>query len=63
MRAKVRIEITPHSNGTRVFINDQQIHDVRRLAVYAAPDELSTVVLTLSGFEVEIVGEAGDLES
>lgn len=61
--AKIRIELTPTSMGSRVFIDDVEINSLVAVDVRAAVDEASTITLTFRATEVEISGEAGQVKT
>jgi hypothetical protein len=58
--SRVRVEITPGSLGTRFFIDDQPVSNLRAILIHAAIDEPSTVVFEMAGVPVEVVGDVDD---
>lgn len=57
----IRIEITPNSMGTRVFIDGIEINELVGLLVSARVDEVSKIHLTFRAQAVEITGDVGEV--
>lgn len=58
---KVKIQITPNSRGTKVFVNDVELKQVKRIEVSAAVDEASVVKVEFVATEVNIEGEVSGI--
>jgi hypothetical protein len=57
MSAHVRIEITPGSLGSRIFVDGHEVQGVKAVSVRAAVAEASIVTLELVAERVDVEGE------
>lgn len=55
---KVKIKITPQSQGSEIYVNDVKLEGVRAIKISAEVDECSRVDIQLIAAEVEIEGES-----
>ena len=62
MSDKVKIKITPCSQGSEVEINGVILKNVRAVSISAEVDQVSEVRLLLIGTEIEIEGESNVIE-
>ena len=53
---KIRVVTTPQSIGTKVFIDDKEIHGLRAVEIRAGVEELSIVTLIFLASELEVTG-------
>lgn len=62
-RHTIRVEVKAQSQGTRVYLDDQEIEGLRAVMIRAAVDEPATVILEFVARAVEIIGEVGKIET
>lgn len=58
---RIRIELTPKSTGSRVFVDDVEIQGLRSVEVRAGIDEVSIVKLEFVQPDVVITGDVGEV--
>lgn len=61
--SRIRVEITPDSLGTRVWIDEQQVKGLLAVVVRAAFDEPSSVTLVFEDVALDVVGSVRRVRS